>query len=57
MSAVKPARCACTVVRVATLAETLDCPGRWYPAADGTWVHAWTKRNRNRISNTPGGTS
>lgn len=41
-----PAVCTCTRMVVATLAETLRCPGRWYQAPDGTWVHVLPARRK-----------
>jgi hypothetical protein len=43
---VKPARCTCTVARVATLAETLDCPMVWMYAPGQGWFHVLPARRR-----------
>jgi hypothetical protein len=36
----RPARCTCTGAVVATLAETLACPRRWWPVPGQGWAHA-----------------
>ena len=41
-----PQACTCTLVAVATLAETLDCPAVWMEVPGQGWFHILPARRR-----------